>query len=85
MLPIYMALIDDEDVSDFEVLYRACRNKAYIIAYKILKNESLAEECVSEVGQIFHVTRERIRQIEAKALRKLKHPTRSRKLRDYLE
>jgi len=49
MLPIYMALIDDENVSDFEVLYRACRNKAYIIAYKILKNESLAEECVSEV------------------------------------
>ena len=40
---------------------------------------------LEEVGQIFHVTRERIRQIEAKALRKLKHPTRSRKLRDYLE
>lgn len=39
---------------------------------------------LEEVGQIFHVTRERIRQIEAKALRKLKHPTRSRKLRDYL-
>ena len=49
MLPIYMVLVDDDDVSDFEVLYRACRNKAYIIAYKILKNESLAEECVSEV------------------------------------
>ena len=40
---------------------------------------------LEEVGQIFHVTRERIRQIEAKALRKLKHPTKSRKLRDYLE
>lgn len=40
---------------------------------------------LEEVGQIFHVTRERIRQIEAKALRKLKHPTRSRKLRDFLE
>lgn len=49
MLPIYMVLVDDDDVSDFEVLYRECRNKAYIIAYKILKNESLAEECVSEV------------------------------------
>lgn len=49
MLPIYMVLVDDDDVSDFEVLYRDCRNKAYIIAYKILKNESLAEECVSEV------------------------------------
>jgi len=39
---------------------------------------------LEEVGQAFHVTRERIRQIEAKALRKLRHPVRSRKLRDYL-
>lgn len=40
---------------------------------------------LEEVGQEFNVTRERIRQIEAKALRKLRHPSRSRKLRDYLE
>ncbi len=40
---------------------------------------------LEEVGQEFQVTRERIRQIEAKALRKLRHPTRSRKLKDYLE
>ena len=39
---------------------------------------------LEEVGQIFNVTRERIRQIEAKALRKLKHPSRSRKLKDFL-
>ncbi len=39
---------------------------------------------LEEVGQEFHVTRERIRQIEAKALRKLRHPLRSRKLKDYL-
>jgi RNA polymerase primary sigma factor len=38
-----------------------------------------------EVGQQFNVTRERIRQIEAKALRKLKHPSRSRKLRSFLD
>jgi RNA polymerase primary sigma factor len=40
---------------------------------------------LEEVGYVFNVTRERIRQIEAKALRRLKHPTRSKKLRDYLE
>lgn len=40
---------------------------------------------LEEVGREFNVTRERIRQIEAKALRKLRHPSRSKKLRDYLE
>jgi RNA polymerase primary sigma factor len=40
---------------------------------------------LEEVGKEFHVTRERIRQIEAKALRKLRHPSRSKMLRDYLE
>ncbi len=40
---------------------------------------------LEEVGKEFKVTRERIRQIEAKAIRKLKHPTRARKLRDFLE
>ena len=40
---------------------------------------------LEEVGKEFNVTRERIRQIEAKALRKLRHPSRSRKLRDYLD
>ena len=40
---------------------------------------------LEEVGKEFHVTRERIRQIEAKALRKLRHPSRSKKLKDFLE
>ena len=40
---------------------------------------------LEEVGKIFNVTRERIRQIEAKALRKLRHPSRSKKLKDYME
>ncbi len=42
------------------------------------------DHTLEEVGQAFNVTRERIRQIEAKALRKLRHPTRSRQLRDFL-
>jgi RNA polymerase primary sigma factor len=42
------------------------------------------DHTLEEVGQYFKVTRERVRQIEAKALRKLRHPTRSRQLRDYL-
>ena len=44
-----------------------------------------SEHTLEEVGQSFAVTRERIRQIEAKALRKLKHPSRSRKLRSFLD
>ena len=40
---------------------------------------------LEEVGREFSVTRERIRQIEAEALRKLRHPTRSKRLRDYLD
>lgn len=43
-----------------------------------------ASKTLEEVGQMFGVTRERIRQIEAKALRKLRHPSRSRKLKDFL-
>ncbi|MBQ6058752.1 MAG: sigma-70 family RNA polymerase sigma factor, partial [Clostridia bacterium] len=40
---------------------------------------------LEEVGKEFNVTRERIRQIEAKALRKLRHPSRSRRLKDFME
>ena len=40
---------------------------------------------LEEVGKVFNVTRERIRQIEAKALRKLRHPSRNKKLKDFLD
>ena len=43
------------------------------------------DNTLEEVGKQFTVTRERIRQIEAKALRKLKHPSRSRKLKSFLD
>jgi len=47
--------------------------------------EDGSEHTLEEVGRSFAVTRERIRQIEAKALRKLRHPARSRKLRAFLD
>ncbi len=47
--------------------------------------EDGSEHTLEEVGQSFQVTRERIRQIEAKALRKLRHPSRSRKLKAFVE
>jgi len=47
--------------------------------------EDARARTLEEVASEFSVTRERIRQIEAKALRKLRHPSRSRKLKDYLE
>ena len=43
------------------------------------------QRTLEEVGKVFNVTRERIRQIEAKALRKLRHPSRSKKLKDYID
>lgn len=53
-----------------------------ILRYGLRDNKPRTLE---EVGKVFNVTRERIRQIEAKALRRLKNPTRSKKLRDFLE
>ena len=52
---------------------------------KGLARDTRVRWALEEVGQQFSVTRERIRQIEAKALRKLKHPSRSRKMRSFLD
>ena len=59
---------------------RSRRYCACVLAWMMDEPEPL-----EEVGKEFNVTRERIRQIEAKALRKLRHPSRSRKLKDYLD
>lgn len=49
MLPmLYMAMIDDDEVPEFERFYNTYKSKAYFVAYDILRNVSLAEECVSE-------------------------------------
>ena len=64
-------------------------NTLYDREQKVLKLRFGLEDgrarTLEEVGKEFDVTRERIRQIEAKALRKLRHPSRSKKLRDYLD
>jgi len=67
-----------------EVLHTLSDREEKVLRLRYGLNDGRART-LEEVGREFHVTRERIRQIEAKALRKLKHPTRSRKLRDYLE
>ena len=54
-------------------------------ALPALRLEDGHPRTLEEVGKEFNVTRERIRQIEAKALRKLRHPSRSKKLKDFLD
>ena len=67
-----------------EVLYTLTEREQKVLRLRFGMNDGRART-LEEVGKEFDVTRERIRQIEAKALRKLRHPSRSRKLRDYLD
>ena len=67
-----------------EVLDTLTEREQKVLRLRFGMNDGRART-LEEVGKEFDVTRERIRQIEAKALRKLRHPSRSRKLRDYLE
>lgn len=67
----------------FEVLDTLTEREAKVLKLRFGLEEG-RPRTLEEVGDIFKVTRERIRQIEAKALRKLRHPTRSKKLKDYL-
>jgi RNA polymerase primary sigma factor len=76
------AMLRDE-VSD--VLRTLTPREAKVIRLRFGLTEDGAQRTLEEVGAFFNVTRERIRQIEAKALRKLRHPTRSRRLKAYTE
>ena len=67
-----------------EVLDTLTKREQKVLRLRFGMNDGRART-LEEVGKEFDVTRERIRQIEAKALRKLRHPSRSRKLRDYLD
>ena len=67
-----------------EVLSTLTDREQKVLRLRFGMNDGRART-LEEVGKEFDVTRERIRQIEAKALRKLRHPSRSRKLRDYLD
>ena len=67
-----------------EVLDTLTEREQKVLRLRVGMNDGRART-LEEVGKEFDVTRERIRQIEAKALRKLRHPSRSRKLRDYLD
>lgn len=68
-----------------EVLATLTPREEKVIKMRFGLGNSGSEHTLEEVGQHFAVTRERIRQIEAKALRKLRHPSRSRKLKAFLE
>ncbi len=67
----------------FEVLSTLTERESKVLILRFGLEEG-RPRTLEEVGEIFNVTRERIRQIEAKALRKLRHPTRSKKLKDFL-
>lgn len=67
-----------------EVLHTLTPREEHVLKLRFGLEDGRART-LEEVGQKFNITRERIRQIEAKALRKLRHPSRSKKLRDYLD
>ena len=68
-----------------EVLATLTPREEKVVKMRFGLGSSGSEHTLEEVGQHFNVTRERIRQIEAKALRKLRHPSRSKRLKDFLD
>ena len=85
---IYYKVVDSDDwVNEeayMEVLDTLTEREEKVLRLRFGLDDGRART-LEEVGKEFNVTRERIRQIEAKALRKLRHPSRSKKLKDYLE
>ena len=75
-------IIRKEDVT--EVLSKLSEREAKVIKYRF-GIDSGYPRTLEEVGKMFNVTRERIRQIEAKAIRRLRHPSRAKDLKDFLE
>ena len=79
---------DDNDFAEFlreqldEVLDTLNNREKQVLRYRYGLDDG-APKTLEEVGKIFKVTRERIRQIEVKALRKLRHPSRRKKLEDF--
>ncbi|QST03120.1 RNA polymerase sigma factor RpoD (plasmid) [Pontibacillus sp. ALD_SL1] len=67
-----------------EVLNSLSQKEAMVLRYRYGLNDDQETKTLQQVGEMFGVTRERIRQIEAKALRKLRHPSRSQKLRGFM-
>ncbi len=76
----YMLLREQLD----EVLHTLTPREEHVLKLRFGLEDS-RPRTLEEVGKVFNITRERIRQIEAKALRKLRHPSRSKRLKDYLD
>ena len=84
-LPIDSAIQSNLRETTTRVLASLTPREGACAAHALSASAMNTDHTLEEVGQQFSVTRERIRQIEAKALRKLKHPSRSRKLRSFLD
>ena len=81
----YQQALEDSDNEILSEVIRTLSPREQTILQLRFGLDDGRSRTLEEVGKEFHVTRERIRQIEAKALRKLRHPSRSRKLKDYLD
>ena len=82
--PIEVATVESLKEATREVLAGLTAREAKVLRMRF-GIEMTSDHTLEEVGKQFDVTRERIRQIEAKALRKLKHPSRSDKLRSFID